>query len=373
MFCDLVGSTELSGRFDPEDYRELVRVYQTTCGDVIEHFSCHIAQTLGDGLLIYSGYPIAHENDAERAVRTGLGILDAMTMLNERLERDKGILLAVRICIHTGPVVVGEVGAGTRQEQLALGEVPNVAARIQGLTEPDTVVISEATHRLIQGYFDCDALGEHDLRGVSQPIAVYRVLGDTGTQSRLDVAITRGLTPLIGRESETTLLFERWAQAKDGNGQVILLSGEAGIGKSRLLQVLKDHVADEPHTRLECRSSPYFANSALYPIIDFLQRMLRFQVDDTPEEKLDKLGQYLRQYRLPVEESRSAFCVSVVIASTRRPLSSVAFITATPTAKNAGSDCCHHFGVSGTATYAFHSGRPPLGRSNDPGVAQPTH
>jgi hypothetical protein len=225
----------------------------------------------------------------------GLGILDAMRTLNEHLEQGKGIRLAVRVGIHTGPVVVGEVGSGARQEQLALGETPNIAARIQGLAEPDTVVISADTYRLIQGFFNCDSLGKHDLRGVSQPIAVYRVLGDTGIQGRLEVASTRGLTPLVGRESESTLLFERWEQAKDGNGQVILLSGEAGIGKSRLVQVLKDHVSDQPHIRWECRSSPYFTNSALYPITDLLQRALRFQTDDTPEQKLEKLTQNLSQ------------------------------------------------------------------------------
>jgi predicted ATPase/class 3 adenylate cyclase len=307
MFCDLVGSTELSGQLDAEEYRELVRAYQTTCGDVIERFGCHIAQTLGDGLLVYSGYPIAHDNDAERAVRVGLGILEAMKALNERLEQEKGICLGVRIGIHTGPVVVGDVGAGARHEHLALGEVPNVAARLQGLAEPDTVVLSAATYRLIQGYFDCEPLGEHDLRGVAQPIAVYRVLGDRGMPSRLDVAATRGLTPLVGRESEVTLLFERWEQAKDGQGQVVLLSGEAGIGKSRLVQVLKDHVAEGPHTRIECRSSPYFTNSALYPITDFLQRMLRFQTDDTPEQKLEKLVRNLSQYRLQLDESVPLF------------------------------------------------------------------
>jgi hypothetical protein len=203
--------------------------------------------------------------------------------------------------------VIGEMGSGERQEQLALGETPNIAARIQGLAEPDTIIISDATYRLIQGYFDCEALGEHDLRGISQPIVVYRVLQESGVQSRLDIASLRGLTPLVGRESECALLFEGWEQVKDGNGQVILLSGEAGIGKSRLVQVLKDHIADEPHTRLECRSSPYFTNSALYPMTDFLQRTLRFQANDTSEQKLEKLIQNLSHYRLPLEESVPLF------------------------------------------------------------------
>ena len=249
LFTDLVDSTTLSGQLDPEDYREVVRAYQAACAEVIERFECHLAQTLGDGLLVYSGYPVAHDNDAERAVRVGLGILDAMQTLNERLEQEQGLRLSVRVGIHTGPVVVGDVGAGVRHEHLALGEVPNVAARIQGLAEPDTVVISSTTYRLVEGYFACQALGEQTLRGVAEPLAVYRVGGASGAQSRLDIGRARGLTPLVGREAEVALLVERWEQVKDGQGQVILFSGEAGIGKSRLVQVLKDHVTHEAHIR----------------------------------------------------------------------------------------------------------------------------
>jgi class 3 adenylate cyclase len=321
MFIDLVESTALSGELDPEDYREVVRQYQQVCSEVIQRYDGHVAQLLGDGLLVYFGYPQAHEDDAQRAVRTGLGIVEAIRSLNTGLEQEKGIKLAVRLGIHTGLVVVGEMGGDGRQEQLALGEAPNIAARIQGLAEPDTVVISADTYRLVQGYFDCDALGEHDLRGVAQPIAIYRVFGDTGIQNRLDIASTRGLTPLVGREQESGLLLERWEQAKDGNGQVVLLSGEAGIGKSRLVQVLKDHVAEGPHTRLECRSSPYFTNSALYPITDFLQRTLRFQPDDTPEQRLEKLEQNLSQYRLPLEETVPLFAtlLSLPVPEDRYP------------------------------------------------------
>jgi len=256
MFCDLVDSTALSGQLDPEDLREVVRAYQATCTAVIQHFDGSIAQYLGDGLLVYFGYPQAHEDDAQRAVRTALGILDAMGTLNIRLEQDKSICLAVRLGIHTGLVVVGEMGGSGRQEQLALGETPNVAARIQGLAAPDTVAISEATCRLIQGYFACHDLGPHLLKGLAAPIQVYRVLDESGVQSRLEVASARGLTPLVGRELEVTLLLERWEQAKDGAGQVVLLSGEAGIGKSRLVQALKDQVAQELHTRVSTAVLP---------------------------------------------------------------------------------------------------------------------
>ena len=246
MFCDLVDSTALSGHLDPEDLREVVRAYQATCTAVIQHFDGSIAQYLGDGLLVYFGYPQAHEDDAQRAVRAALGILEAMGALNTRLEHDKSIRLAVRLGIHTGLVVVGEMGGSGRQEQLALGETPNVAARLQGLAAPDTVAISEATSRLIQGYFACHDLGPHILRGLAAPVQVYRVLGESGVQSRLEVASARGLTPLVGRDSEVTLLLERWEHVKDGTGQVVLLSGEAGIGKSRLVQALKTRWRGNP-------------------------------------------------------------------------------------------------------------------------------
>src|SRR6266851_1549726 len=212
MFIDIVESTSLSSQLDPEEYREVVRAYQSACTEVIQRYDGHIAQLLGDGLLVYFGYPQAHEDDAHRAVRTGLGILDALGDLNQGLQRDKGIPLGVRLGIHTGLVVIGEMGEAGRQEQLALGEVPNIASRIEGMAAPNTVAISEATSRLVQGYFDCEALGEQTLRGVAEPLHVYRVLQDSGARGRLDVAVTRGLTPLVGREQEVGLLLERWEQ-----------------------------------------------------------------------------------------------------------------------------------------------------------------
>src|SRR5215471_3016196 len=243
LFCDLVDSTALSGQLDPEDLREVVRAYQATCAEVIQRFEGHIAQYLGDGLLVYFGYPQAHEDDAQRAIRTGLGLVEVMSTLNSRLAQRQGVRLAIRVGIHTGLVVVGEIGGDGRQEQLALGETPNIAARLQGLAVPDTVVISAATFRLVQGYFTAEELGAHPLRGVAASVQAYRILGESGAQSRLDAATPTRLTPLVGREQEVRLLLERWAQVKDGLGQVVLLSGEAGIGKSRLVQVLKEHVA----------------------------------------------------------------------------------------------------------------------------------
>src|SRR6516165_6863683 len=289
MFCDLVDSTKLSSQLDPEDWRDVVRAYQQVCTEVIQRYDGHIAQLLGDGLLIYFGYPQAHEDDAQRAIRTGLGILDAMEDLNQRLQQAKGIQLAIRVGVHTGLVVVGEMGGAGRQEQLALGEVPNIASRIEGLALPDTIIISADTHRLIQGYFDCEALGGQTLRGVPEPLQVYRVLQESGATSRLDVAEPRGLTPLVGREQEVGLLLERWAQVKDGQGHVVLLTGDAGIGKSRLVQRLKEHVVKEPHTRWECRSAEYAQNTALFPLVDLFQRLLRFEAHEIPDAKEEKL------------------------------------------------------------------------------------
>ncbi|HEY5868538.1 MAG TPA: AAA family ATPase, partial [Candidatus Tectomicrobia bacterium] len=204
-------------------------------------------------------------------------------------------------------VVVGAMGGAQRQEQLALGDTPNIAARIHGLAAPNTLVISETTHRLVQGYFTGEALGEHTLRGVAEPVTVYRVLGESGATSRLEVAHPRGLTPLVGRDAEVTLLQERWEQVKAGYGHVVLLTGEAGLGKSRLVQVLKDHVAHEPHMLWECRSVEYYQHTALFPLVDLFQRLLRFEAHETPDAKVEKLTHALRQYRLPVEETVPLF------------------------------------------------------------------
>jgi predicted ATPase len=200
--------------------------------------------------------------------------------------------------------------------------VPNLAARLQGLAAPNTLVVSSATYRLIRGYFECQDLGAQTLRGVTEPVTLYRVLGESGAQNRLDIARARGLTPLVGRESEVTLLQDRWAQAKSGQGQVVLLTGDAGIGKSRLVQMLKDHVADEPHIRWECRSVEYSQNTVLFPLTDLFQRILRFEAHETPEEKIGKLEQALSQYRLPVEETVPLLApiLSLALPENRYPL-----------------------------------------------------
>ena len=302
LFCDLVASTALATQLDPEDLREVIRAYHATCAAVIQRFDGHIAQYLGDGVLVYYGYPQAHEDGTHRAVRTGLGMVEGMDPLNARLEQTYGIRLAVRIGIHTGLVVVGDMGGSGREEQLALGATPNIAAHLQGLATPNTVVISEVSYQLVQGYFVCEPLGKHPLRDVSDPLTVYHVLGESGATSRLEVAQPRGLTPLVGREPEVGLLRERWQRVQAGMGQVVLLSGEAGIGKSRLVHVLKDDLAPTHHTRLECRGSPYYQHTALYPVTELFQRLLRWQPEDTPIKKLDKLETTLSQYPLALAE-----------------------------------------------------------------------
>ncbi|MBI3795611.1 MAG: AAA family ATPase [Deltaproteobacteria bacterium] len=294
MFCDLVGSTPLAEQLDPEELREVIRAYQEACAEVISRFEGYIARYVGDALLVYFGYPVAHEDDAQRAVRAGLGIVGAMYKMllpNLRLQQ----LLQVRIGIHSGLVVVGEMGSRDYREAMALGETPNVAARLQGLAEPNAVVVSAATQRLIEGFFEHQDLGPQTLKGVSAPVRVFRIMGESQARSRLEVAATTGLTPLVGREEEVGLLLQRWERVKEGQGQVVLLSGEAGIGKSRLLQVLQERIASDASARVECRCSPYYQNTALYPVIDLLQRVLGFQREDNPEEKLHKLEEMLER------------------------------------------------------------------------------
>lgn len=296
MFCDLVGSTTLSERLDPEEYHEVVRLYQETCTTVIRRYAGYVAQHLGDGLLVYFGYPVAHEDDAQRAVRTGLEIVEALQsrarqqMPNTPLPHGHGSdALQVRIGIHTGLVVIGEIGSSAKREMLALGETPNITARVQGVAEPDTVVMSAVTQRLVQGLFERQDLGPRTLKGISTPLSLYRVIGESATQSRFEVSVQKGLTPLVGREAEVGVLRQRWEQAKAGAGQVVLLSGEPGIGKSRLVQELKEQVSTEGATRIELRCSPYHQNTAFYPITEHLQRLLGFQSGESPEAKLHKL------------------------------------------------------------------------------------
>ena len=304
MFCDLQGSTALSQQLDPEQLRDVIRGYQEVCAGAVGRFEGHIAKYLGDGLLVYFGYPQAHEDDPQRAVRAGLAILQDMDPLNARLKSDRDLELTVRIGVHTGLVVAGEMGAGDTLEELAIvGETPNIAARIEGAALPNSVVVSNITAGLVQGFFRYVALGPHELKGISEPVELFRVLEESGAQTRFDVAVSTHLTPLVGREQEVGLLVDRWEQAEEGLGQVVLISGEAGIGKSRLLQGINDRLEGRAYLRQEYRCSPYHQNSALYPVIEFLERWMNLRREDSPEERLGKIERRLSDYPVQLMDS----------------------------------------------------------------------
>ncbi|MCZ6874848.1 MAG: AAA family ATPase, partial [bacterium] len=305
MFCDLADSTKLSGQLDPEDLRDIIRAYQQTCAEVIQRFDGYIARYMGDGLLVYFGYPQAHEDDAQRAVRTGLEIMSALPQLNTHLGSRIEILqaqpLQVRIGVHTGLVVIETIGTGLSREHQALGETPNIAARLEGLAASNTVVMSHITARLVQGAFALENLGPHDLKGVAEPIQVFRALRPLEVYED-EARVSTGVPFLVGRDEETGLLMRRWEQSKEGLGQVVLVSGTAGIGKSSLVETLRAHVRDESLPRIAFRCSSYHQNSVLYPVTTRVERLLDFQREDAAAAKLDKLEQGLRPYSLPLAE-----------------------------------------------------------------------
>jgi class 3 adenylate cyclase/tetratricopeptide (TPR) repeat protein len=290
MFCDLVGSTALSARLDPEDMREIISAYQTCVSDTVRRYGGFVAKYMGDGVLIYFGYPEAHEDDAERAVRTALELIAAVGAL------EASVPLQTRIGIATGLVVVGDlIGSGDAQERGIVGETPNLAARLQGIAEPNTVVIAEATRRLIGNLFELQDLGPRELKGIAGPVRAFAVLRASSVEGRFEAMHAGGMTELVGREEELELLSRRWSRAKAGEGQVVLLSGEAGIGKSRLSAALMEGLAAEPHTRLRYFCSPQHSDSAFYPLIGQFERAAGFAHDDTQQTKLDKLDALLGQ------------------------------------------------------------------------------
>ena len=314
MFCDLADSTKLSQQLDPEDLREVVRAYQQTSAAVIEQFDGYIAQHLGDGLLIYFGWPRAHEDDAQRALHAGMGIVEAVTThLNPRLHREKGVQLTVRLGVHTGPVVVGQMGGDGRQEHLATGETVNIAARLESLAQPNTVVVSHVTARLAPDAFELEDLGFHELKGVAEPMQVYRVLRPMEARPDEDEGLPDGGVFLIGRDEEVGLLLRGWEQSKEGRGQAVLISGEAGIGKSSLVAAVRRHVLEAGGARIAFRCSPYHTNSALYPVITHLEHVLCLDRDDTPGTKLDKLAQALRTTSLPLDQAAPLFAALLSI------------------------------------------------------------
>ncbi len=290
MFSDLVGSTALSARMDPEDLREVISAYQKCVAETVRRFGGFVAKYMGDGVLVYFGYPQAHEDDAERAVRAGLELIGAVSALKPNTP------LQTRVGIATGLVVVGDlIGSGEAQERGIVGETPNHAARLQGIAEPNMVVIAEATRKLLGNLFELEDLGPKDLKGIAGPVRAWAALRASSAEGRFEALHATGLTALVGREEELELLLRRWSRAKTGEGQVVLLSGEAGIGKSRLTAALLENVATEPHTRLRYFCSPQHTDSAFYPIIGQMERAAGLAHDDISQTKLDKLDAVLAQ------------------------------------------------------------------------------
>ena len=294
MFSDLVGSTALSARMDPEDLREVISAYQKCVAETVRRFGGFVAKYMGDGVLVYFGYPQAHEDDAERAVRAGLELVAAVAGLKIRAA------LQTRVGIATGLVVVGDlIGSGAAQEQAIVGETPNLAARLQGIAEPNTVVIAEGTRRLLGNLFELQDLGAKDLKGIAGPTRAFAALRASSAEGRFEALHASGLTDLVGREEEFELLLRRWSKAKAGEGQVVLLSGEAGIGKSRLTAALLERLAAEQHTRLRYFCSPQHTDSAFYPIISQMERAAGMAHDDSSQAKLDKLDAMLARSFTP--------------------------------------------------------------------------
>lgn len=292
MFCDLVDSTALCERLSPEQWREVVLAYQQTAAAVIERYGGAVAQYLGDGLLVYFGHPQAHEDAPERAVRTGVALVDAIRQLHLAPVHAQGMHLSVRIGIHTGRVVIGDIGAGARRELLALGDTPNLAARLQGLAAPDTVVVSDGTRLLAGGNFAYADLGRHELKGVREPRQVWRVEAVLQPASRFEAATGAGLTPLVGRASELALLTDRWQMACQGRGQTVLLSGEPGIGKSRMLKELCDRLGNAGLKAVRVQCSPHHVHSAFHPTIESIERALRLRRDQPVALRLDRLDAF---------------------------------------------------------------------------------
>jgi predicted ATPase/class 3 adenylate cyclase len=315
MFLDLVGSTALSASLDPEDMREVIWAYQNTAAGEVKRYEGHVAKYMGDGVLAYFGWPQAHEDDAERAVRAGLAIVDGLA----GLKTPAGAPLAARVGIATGLVMVGElIGEGVAKEQTVVGETPNLAARLQALAGPGSVVISQATRRLVGTLFELADLGPLRLKGFARPVPAWQVVGLGDAESRFEAMHTTGLTPLVGRDHELGLLLDRWALAKDGEGQVVLLSGEPGIGKSRITQAFLERLASRPHTCLRYYGSPYHTDSAFHPIIAQLERAGGFGRDDPAPVKLDKLEAVLVQASERVTEVAPLLAALLSIPSEQR-------------------------------------------------------
>ena len=286
VFSDVVGSTELSAQLDPEDWHDIVTQYHQTAASVVKQLEGHVAQYLGDGILILFGYPKAHENDAERAIRAGLLLLEKINSLNDSFEEEFGKRISVRVGIHTGEVMVRPEGADSGN---IFGETPNIASRVQSAAEPNTVCISAATQRLVAGFFVVEDLGPHILKGVQAPMQLYRVDRATGVRSRLHAISKSSLTPFVGREDERNLLMNRWTQVQKGKGQLVMIAGEAGMGKSRLLQQFKEDLGGIPHTWIEGESSQYEQDTPFAPTLDLVENAFQWTAETSTEKKIDEL------------------------------------------------------------------------------------
>jgi class 3 adenylate cyclase len=285
MFSDLVGSTALSARMDPEDLREVISAYQKCVAETVQRFGGFVAKYMGDGVLIYFGYPQAHEDDAERAVRAGLELVAAVSALKTHAP------LQTRVGVATGLVVVGDlIGSGASQEQAIVGETPNLSARLQGVAEPNGVIIADSTRKLVGNLFELQDLGPQDLKGIAGPVRAWTAVRPASMESHFEAMHASGLTELVGREEELELLLRRWSKAKTGEGQVVLLSGEPGIGKSRLTAALLERFANEPHTRLRSFCSPQHTDSAFYPIIGQMERAAAISRNDSLQAIRSKAG-----------------------------------------------------------------------------------
>jgi len=294
LFCDLVGSTEIAARLDPEEWREVVARYHRIAAEAITRFGGHVAKFLGDGVLAYFGWPLAHDNDAERAARAGLAIVEGLLKLNQDARHPK---LAARVGIDSGAVVVA---ATSDKDTDIFGETPNVAARLQAAATPGTVLATAATHRLISGLFVVDLLGPRLLKGIATPVEVFHVVRPTGVRGRLQAA--RGLTPFVGRNEELQLLLSRWERTCEGDGQVALIIGEPGIGKSRIVAEFHDRIRDTRHIWMESAGEQFFENSPFHSIIEMFSQWLELQGGGNAQEQCERLEGALASAGVKVSE-----------------------------------------------------------------------